>query len=66
MLGAPDLTSPAGWIYASNVVQLQQTLRHGRNGQMSVQEQYRGHDKVQLLAAYLLSLSHEQQSSTAQ
>jgi hypothetical protein len=25
MLGAPDLTSTAGWIYASNVVQLQQT-----------------------------------------
>ena len=66
MLGAPDLTSPAGWIYGSSLVQLQQTIRHGRNGQMPAQEQYLGNDKVHLLAAYVLSLSQQQQKAAAQ
>ncbi|MCE5363797.1 cytochrome-c oxidase, cbb3-type subunit III [Pseudomonas anguilliseptica] len=66
MLGAPDLTSPAGWIYGSSLVQLQQTIRHGRNGQMPAQEQYLGNDKVHLLAAYVLSLSKSQQNAAAQ
>jgi cytochrome c oxidase cbb3-type subunit 3 len=61
MLGAPDLTKSAGWIYGSGLVQLQQTIRHGRNGQMPAQEQYLGNDKVHLLAAYVLSLSQGQQ-----
>lgn len=59
ILGAPDLTSPAGWIYGSSLAQLQQTIRHGRNGQMPAQEQYLGNDKVHLLAAYVLSLSQK-------
>jgi cytochrome c oxidase cbb3-type subunit III len=66
MLGAPDLTKPAGWIYGSSLVQLQQTIRHGRNGQMPAQEQYLGNDKVHLLAAYVLSLSRQQQTVTEQ
>ncbi|MBU1331094.1 MAG: cytochrome-c oxidase, cbb3-type subunit III [Gammaproteobacteria bacterium] len=57
VMGAPDLTQPGGWIYGSSLVQLQQTIRHGRNGQMPAQEQYLGNDKVHLLAAYVLSLS---------
>jgi len=56
-LGAPNLTNPAGWIYGSSLPQLQQTIRHGRNGQMPAQEQYLGNDKVHLLAAYVYSLS---------
>ncbi|MGE8499644.1 MAG: cytochrome-c oxidase, cbb3-type subunit III [Pseudomonas sp.] len=64
MLGAPDLTHSQGWIYGSSLAQLQQTIRHGRNGQMPAQEQYLGNDKVHLLAAYVLSLSREEQSST--
>ena len=59
MLGAPDLTKPAGWIYGSSLTQLQQTIRYGRNGQMPAQEQYLGNDKVHLLAAYVLNLSQE-------
>ena len=59
MMGAPDLTHPAGWIYGSSLVQLQQTLRYGRNGQMPAQEQYLGNDKVHLLAAYVYSLSQQ-------
>ncbi|MBD7977539.1 cytochrome-c oxidase, cbb3-type subunit III [Serpens gallinarum] len=59
MLGAPALNSPAGWIYGSSLAQLQQTIRHGRNGQMPAQEQYLGEDKVHVLAAYVLSLSQQ-------
>jgi cytochrome c oxidase cbb3-type subunit 3 len=63
MLGAPDLTNSAGWIYGSSLVQLQQTIRHGRNGQMPAQDQYLGNDKVHLLAAYVMSLSQSQAES---
>ncbi len=63
MLGAPDLTQPAGWIYGSGLTQLQQTIRYGRNGQMPAQEQYLGNDKVHLLAAYVLSLSQGKHSA---
>ncbi|MCQ4232588.1 cytochrome-c oxidase, cbb3-type subunit III [Pseudomonas stutzeri] len=59
MLGAPKLTNPAGWIYGSGLAQLQQTIRHGRNGQMPAQQQYLGNDKVHLLAAYVYSLSQK-------
>ncbi|MCY1291703.1 Cbb3-type cytochrome c oxidase subunit CcoP1 [compost metagenome] len=60
-LGAPDLTQPGGWIYGSSLAQLQQTVRHGRNGQMPAQEQYLGNDKVHVLAAYVYSLSQQAQ-----
>lgn len=59
ILGAPRLTSAAGWIYGSSMAQLQQTIRHGRNGQMPAQEQYLGNDKVHVLAAYVYSLSQK-------
>ncbi len=60
MLGAPSLTQPAAWIYGSSLTQLQQTIRHGRNGQMPAQEEYLGADKVHILAAYVYSLSHKE------
>ncbi|TLX57236.1 cytochrome-c oxidase, cbb3-type subunit III [Stutzerimonas nosocomialis] len=60
MMGAPSLTQPGGWIYGSSLAQLQQTIRHGRNGQMPAQEQHLGNDKVHLLAAYVYSLSQQQ------
>ncbi|CAD5108173.1 cytochrome-c oxidase, cbb3-type subunit III [Zestomonas carbonaria] len=65
-LGAPDLTQPSGWIYGSSLAQLQQTVRHGRNGQMPAQEQYLGNDKVHVLAAYVYSLSRQVEESPAQ
>ncbi len=61
MLGAPDLTHPAGWIYGTSLAQLQQTIRHGRTGVMPAQESYLGNDKVHLLAAYVYSLSKQAQ-----
>ena len=59
LLGSPKLSSPSGWIYGSSLAQLQQTIRHGRNGQMPAQEQYLGEDKVHLLAAYVMSLTQQ-------
>ncbi|WP_300731481.1 cytochrome-c oxidase, cbb3-type subunit III [Pseudomonas sp.] len=61
MLGAPDLTAPAGFIYGTSLAQLQQTIRHGRQGHMPAQKELLGNDKVQLLAAYVFSLSHANQ-----
>lgn len=61
MLGAPNLTSNAGWIYGSSLAQLQQTIRHGRNGVMPAQEQYLGEDKVHILAGYVYSLSRNKE-----
>lgn len=58
MMGAPDLTQPAAFIYGTHLVQLQQTIRHGRQGHMPAQNELLGNDKVQLLAAYVFSLSN--------
>jgi len=60
-MGAPDLTTPAAFIYGSSLAQLQQTIRHGRQGHMPAQSELLGNDKVQLLAAYVYSLSHGSQ-----
>ncbi|MCY1412972.1 Cbb3-type cytochrome c oxidase subunit CcoP1 [compost metagenome] len=56
-MGAPDLTQPASFIYGTSLAQLQQTIRHGRQGHMPAQNETLGNDKVQLLAAYVYSLS---------
>ncbi|NWB91007.1 cytochrome-c oxidase, cbb3-type subunit III [Pseudomonas agarici] len=61
IMGAPDLTQPAGFIYGNSLAQLQQTIRHGRQGHMPAQSELLGNDKVQLLAAYVFSLSHDRQ-----
>ena len=67
LMGAPDLTQPAGFIYGTSLAQLQQTIRHGRQGHMPAQSELLGNDKVQLLAAYVFSLSHDnQEGKTAQ
>jgi cytochrome c oxidase cbb3-type subunit 3 len=56
-MGAPKLTQPAGFIYGTSLAQLEQTIRHGRQGHMPAQNELLGNDKVQLLAAYVYSLS---------
>ena len=60
-LGSPSLTSSAGWIYGSSLVQIQQTVRHGRNGVMPAQEQYLGEDKIHILTAFVYNLSNEKE-----
>ncbi len=62
-MGAPNLTDRV-WLYGSSFAQVQQSIRHGRNGQMPAQEAFLGNDKVHLLAAYVYSLS--QQAAHAQ
>lgn len=57
LMGAPDLTQPSGFIYGTSLAQLQQTIRQGRQGHMPAQAELLGNDKVQLLAAYVYSLS---------
>ncbi|PYC45430.1 cytochrome-c oxidase, cbb3-type subunit III [Pseudomonas soli] len=64
-MGAPNLTHPQTFIYGSSFAQLQQTIRYGRQGQMPAQAQMQGNDKVHLLAAYVYSLSHQEQQQAA-
>ncbi|MBC3464630.1 cytochrome-c oxidase, cbb3-type subunit III [Pseudomonas sp. RW10S2] len=63
-MGAPDLTHPQAFIYGSSFAQLQQTIRYGRQGQMPAQAEIQGNDKVHLLAAYVYSLSHDENAET--
>ncbi|HEK1684586.1 TPA: cytochrome-c oxidase, cbb3-type subunit III [Pseudomonas putida] len=63
-MGAPDLTHPQAFIYGSSFAQLQQTIRYGRQGQMPAQAEIQGNDKVHLLAAYVYSLSHDEDAET--
>ncbi|MNP44826.1 Cbb3-type cytochrome c oxidase subunit CcoP1 [compost metagenome] len=63
LMGAPDLTHPAGFIYGSSFTQLQQTIRYGRQGQMPAQEPYLGKDKIHILAAYIYNLSGQTNSN---
>ena len=55
LLGAPDLTNDT-WLYGSSMLQVQQTLRYGRNGNMPSQA-HMGEDKLHVLTAYVYGLS---------
>ncbi|MEH6386620.1 MULTISPECIES: cytochrome-c oxidase, cbb3-type subunit III [Pseudomonas] len=57
MLGAPNLTDDI-WLYGSSMLQVQHTLRYGRNGNMPAQA-HLGEDKIHMLASYVYSLSQE-------
>ncbi|MBC9250521.1 cytochrome c oxidase, cbb3-type subunit III [Pseudomonas alcaligenes] len=61
LMGAPNLTKPAAFIYGSSYAQLQQTIRYGRKGSMPAQQEFLGESKVHLLAAYVYSLSRQPQ-----
>lgn len=63
LMGAPNLTHPAGFMYGSSFAQLQQTVREGRRSQMPAQALLQGNDRVHLLAAYVYSLSHTDQAA---
>ena len=54
--GAPDLTDNI-WLYGGSESVVNETLRNGRNGQMPAFKQTLGEDKVQVLTAYVYSLS---------
>lgn len=57
MLGAPNLTNDT-WLYGSSMVQIQHTIRNGRNGNMPSQA-HLGDDKLHILTAYVYSLSQD-------
>lgn len=57
-MGAPNLTDRV-WLYGSSFAQVQQTLRHGRNGNMPAHKDFLGNDKAHLVAAYVYSLSNK-------
>ncbi|MEH6492880.1 cytochrome-c oxidase, cbb3-type subunit III [Halopseudomonas sp.] len=56
-MGAPNLTDDI-WLYGSSFLQVQQTIRYGRNGHMPAQA-HLGEDKIHMLASYIYSLSHQ-------
>lgn len=55
LIGSPNLTDDV-WLYGSSMLQIQQTLRYGRNGNMPSQA-HLGEDKIHMLTAYVYSLS---------
>ena len=55
--GAPDLTNNT-WLYGGSRQVVEQTITHGRHGVMPAWKDILGEDKVQLLASYVYSLSH--------
>lgn len=56
-LGAPNLTDNI-WLYGGTRQDIRDTLLYGRNAVMPAWKDFLGADKVQLVAAYVWSLSH--------
>lgn len=57
-LGAPNLTNQL-WLYGGTRKKIEETLRYGRNGVMPAWEDILGEDKIQVLSAYVWSLSQD-------
>lgn len=57
-IGAPDLTNNT-WLYGGSPAAVRQTIAKGRTGRMPAHDEFLGEDKVHVLAAYIYSLSHE-------
>ena len=56
-LGAPNLTDDA-WLYGSTYDWIKETVLHGRQNQMPAQSDRLSQDQIQILAAYVYSLSN--------
>lgn len=57
-LGAPDLTDKT-WLYGGSKKAVSHSIKLGRTGVMPAHKDTLGEDKVQLIAAYVFSLSNE-------
>lgn len=57
--GAPDLTDNE-WIFGNSRQEITDTVMYGRQGQMPAWKDILGEDKIQLVAAYVWSLSQKQ------
>ncbi|MGJ8688974.1 MAG: cytochrome-c oxidase, cbb3-type subunit III [Gammaproteobacteria bacterium] len=55
MLGAPALNNEM-WLYGNSRLRIEESIRHGRTGQMPGFAQRLGEDKVHILSAYVKSL----------
>lgn len=55
--GAPNLTDNI-WLYGGSAADVETSIRHGRFGEMPPFKNTLGEDKVHILAAYVYSLSH--------
>lgn len=60
-MGAPNLTDRT-WLYGGSLTTVMRTIEHGRQGHMPAHRDFLGEAKVHLLAAYVYSLSQEQES----
>lgn len=56
MLGAPDLTDKA-WLYGGSRKAVEHSIKMGRSGVMPAWQPILGEDKIQLISAYIYSLS---------
>ena len=59
LLGAPNLTDDS-WVYGNTQVQVEYTIRKGRNGVMPAWLDILGPEKSHIVSAYVYSLSREQ------
>jgi cytochrome c oxidase cbb3-type subunit 3 len=57
VLGAPNLTDNV-WLYGSNYEWIKETVLHGRQNEMPAQGGRLSEDQIQILAAYVYSLSN--------
>lgn len=57
-LGAPNLTNNI-WLYGDSREQIQHSIRNGRSNQMPAQKDKLREDKIRLVAAYVYSLSQQ-------
>jgi cytochrome c oxidase cbb3-type subunit 3 len=57
-MGAPNLTDNI-WLYGGSLSTIKKTISGGRNGLMPAHAEFLGEAKVQVLAAYIYSLSNE-------
>lgn len=63
-LGAPNLTDKI-WLHGGSIETIAETIRKGRNSTMPAFDEFLGDAKVQLLAAYIYSLSNEKAAPAA-
>lgn len=59
-LGAPNLTDDA-WLYEGTPQGIRHSIRNGRSGMMPAQHDKLREDKIHILAAYVYSLSQDQE-----
>ena len=64
-IGAPNLTDKT-WLYGSSENTITETLLKGRNGVMPAQEKVLSPEKIQLLTAYVWSLSNNKPTQAKQ